>query len=313
MKLLLIDLLICPACLPEEKRVTCRIIDKEREDILKGILICDACGATYPIQDGVASLLHNPPTDSQRARSRYESPALVSSYLWSHYADLLGDTDANSSYEEWAGLLGTRSGFCLDAGCSLGRFTFEMSRKNDFVIGIDNSHAFIRNARLLMREGTIKISIPEEGKIMMDGTIHLPEIWRREKVEFIVGDALSLPFRSELFPSLASLNLVDKIPYPLMHLKEINRVAKGNGAQFLFSDPFSWSSQIAKEEDWLGGRTKGPYQGRGIDNVSSLLGGKGNELLPPWDIEKKGHIWWKIRNHRNHFELIRSCYVKASR
>jgi SAM-dependent methyltransferase len=141
----------------------------------------------------------------------------------------------------------------------------------------------------------------------------LPETWNSEGVEFIVGDILRLPFPSRLFNTVASLNLLDKVPFPLKHLKEMNRVAKEHGAQFLFSDPFSWTSDIAKEKDWLGGTLKGPYAGRGINNVLSLLRGKDGEISPRWNVEKEGDIWWKIRNHRNHFELIRSCFIKAIR
>ena len=112
---------------------------------------------------------------------------------------------------------------------------------------------------------------------------------------------------------MASLNLIDKIPYPLVHLKEMNRVAREGGVQFLLSDPFSWSSDIAKEEDWLGGTTKGLYSGRGMDNIHALLTGEKGEISPPWTVHKQGQIWWKIRNHRNHFELIRSCFIKAIR
>ena len=111
MKSHLIDLLICPACLPEENGVTCRVIDKDREDILTGTLMCEECGRAYPIRNGIASLLHKPSPDKKKAEARYESSELVSSYLWSHYADLLGDTDANRAYGEWAGLLKSRSGF----------------------------------------------------------------------------------------------------------------------------------------------------------------------------------------------------------
>jgi hypothetical protein len=106
---------------------------------------------------------------------------------------------------------------------------------------------------------------------------------------------------------------VDKIPFPIKHLTEMNRVARQHGAQFVFSDPFSWSQDVAEEKNWLGGRNNGTFSGRGMDNVIALLKGQEGILRPPWEIEDQGHIWWKIRTHRNHFELIRSCFVKAHR
>ena len=106
---------------------------------------------------------------------------------------------------------------------------------------------------------------------------------------------------------------MEKVPDPLLHLAEANRVLREKDSMFLFSDPFSWSSDIAEEKYWLGGTEKGKYSGRGINNVFSLLQGKDGEISPIWTVEKEGDIWWKIRNHRNHFELIRSCFIKAIR
>ena len=205
------------------------------------------------------------------------------------------------------------SGVTIDAGSAVGRFTFEMSGKSDFVIGIDNSLSFVRSARELMINRQMRIPLQQEGLIQREETLYLPEAWDSDKVEFIVGDALALPFRSGTFSSLASLNLVDKVPLPMKHLKEMNRVAREKDAQFLFSDPFSWSTDVAKEKDWLGGKNNGPYSGRGLNNIIELLKGEKNELLPEWRIENHGHIWWKIRTHSNHFEQIRSCFVKADR
>ena len=125
--------------------------------------------------------------------------------------------------------------------------------------------------------------------------------------------ALALPFRANSVASLSSLNLIDKIPRPMAHLEEMNRVTQNAGAQFLLSDPFSWSEEAAREKDWLGGKIDGPYAGNGLDNVITLLNGNQHHLRPGWQVETHGHVWWKIRTHANHFEEIRSCYVKAGR
>lgn len=313
MKSLLLEILICPVCLPLERRLDCRErTESEEGDIWSATLICPGCGTAYPLREGVASLLPEPLLASA-ADSRYESPALLSSYLWSHYADLFGDGEANAAYAAWGDLLSAHTGYALDAGCSVGRFTFEMAGRSGFAVGVDRSHSFIRTARRLAAAGELEFFIPQEGRLAKRVGVRLPEAWRTDNLDFLVADAQRLPFPAALFSSIASLNLVDKLPFPLAHLKEMNRVARPVGSQFLFSDPFSWSTEIAEEENWLGGLERGPFAGSGRDNVRALLTGENQGLRPRWGIQEEGALWWTIRNHSNHFERIRSWFLKAQR
>ena len=312
MKKSLLEMLVCPVCLPDEIPLKAVIDEEQHEDITEGALTCPKCGGAYPIREGIAFLDPSPQSEA-RAASKYETAPVVSSYLWSHYCDILGDPEASSAYAEWAGLMNGGPGVVLDIGAAVGRFTFEMSRTHDFAVGIDNSVAFIRAARELMVRGQKAVALRQEGLLTREETVVLPESWRTDRVEFIVGDALALPFRSTRFSALASLNIADKVPLPLKHLQEVNRVAREKDVQFVLSDPFSWSTEAAREEEWLGGKETGPYAGRGIDNIIALLKGKDRLLLPAWRIARQGHVWWKIRTHANHFELIRSCFVKAER
>lgn len=312
MKKALLEILICPRCLPGEYRLEATIREGSAEDIAAGSLGCSQCGASYPIRQGLAFLdpgeISNP-----KGSNRYETAPVVASYLWSHYGDLLGDDLATDAYTRWAGLITPGTGLCLDGGCAVGRFAFEMARKFDFVIGLDNSVAFIQACRELMTRQRLDLFLPEEGLVQRSATLNLPASWRTDNLEFIVADVQALPFQSQVFTALSSLNMVDKVPKPLVHLSEINRLAKPAGAQFLFSDPFSWSTDVAPAADWLGGVSDGPFAGRGQDNISALLEGRVGSLAPPWRVEDRGAIWWRIRTHSNHYEMIRSCYLKASR
>ncbi len=312
MKKLLLEMLACPVCLPDEIGLKAGIMTQQREDIIEGRLTCPRCGGVYPIQEGIAYLDSSALTKAKTA-SRYESAPMVSSYVWSHYGDILGDPEASSAYSEWADLISGGSGAALDIGSAVGRFTFEMGRTHDFAVGIDSSVSFVRTARELMIHGRKPVALRQEGLLTREETVVLPEIWRADRVEFMVADALALPFRSKRFSTVAALNIVDKVPLPLKHLQEANRVAREHEARFVLSDPFSWSAEIAREEDWLGGKDHGPYAGRGIDNIIALLEGKDRLLLPSWRITRQGYVWWRIRTHANHFELIRSCFIKAER
>ena len=312
MKKALLEMLICPLCLPEEHRMRETLVVASQEDIVQGNLRCEHCRTDYPIRDGIAFLDPNH-SEAALAKNRYETPPLLSSYLWSHYGDLLQDEQASDAYRAWADLMKPHAGACLDTGSATGRFSFEMAQKCDFVIGIDNSVSFIRASRELMARRGASLALPEEGLLKRQETLTFPEDWKTHNTEFIVGDAQAIPFRSGLFSSVSSLNVVDKVPKPLTHLTEINRVARAKDVQFLFSDPFSWSAEVTDPESWLGGTLDGVFSGRGKENVIALLEGKTGALAPPWQVERHGHVWWKIRTHSNHFELIRSCFIKAVR
>ena len=316
MKKVLLDLLICPACLPTEVRLQETVLESAGEEILDGKLHCTACNQIYPVENGIADLRPGPFPRQRNSENPYETEASVSAYLWSHYADLFQDDHASDAYRRWADLITPASGIAVDAGASVGRFTFELGRHHDFAVGIDTSRAFIHTARKLMHHRRITFRLKEEGDITRPVTLTLPPEWTPEwandAIDFIVGDAQAMPFPGGSMSSIASLNLVDKIPKPMRHLEEVNRVARGSGGRFLFSDPFSWSEKNARKEDLLGGKTREPGETgavRGIDAVSFLL----SEFAPPWKVEEQGQIWWKIRTHANHFELIRSCYLTARR
>ena len=312
LKKALLKMLICPACLPAEEGLDVRVFREDKGDIDSADLTCPRCGRRYPVKNGIADLLP-PGTRPTREGARYETDAVLSSYLWSHFSDLLEDPEASTAYGEWAGLMPPPGGPVLDIGAAVGRFAFEMSRKSDLVVGIDASHSFVRTARRLMADRGMTLRLVEEGHLSRRVSLKLPREWEMEKVEFLVADARALPFRRHAFSSVASLNLVDKVPKPLKHLLEGNRVAGERSARFLISDPFSWSARVAPEAEWLGGTEEGPFAGHGRENIGTLLRGQNGILMPPWDIEEEGHVWWKIRTHANHYELIRSCFIKAAR
>jgi hypothetical protein len=180
-------------------------------------------------------------------------------------------------------------------------------------VGCDLSLNFIKTARRLVRDRQLEFSLPLEGNVREEFHIRLPESWRSDNIEFVVADALRVPFAGDTFNQITSLNLIDRVNYPLAHLFEMNRVARKQFAAFLFADLFSWSTNAAPAELWLGGTTSGPYQGRGLDNVRALLEGKGKVLMPPWRISQNGAISWKMRTHCNHYEMIRSEYLIAAR
>lgn len=141
------------------------------------------------------------------------------------------------------------------------------------------------------------------------GSLNCPHCGAR----FPIVEGVALSLRRKSIALSSSLNLVDKGPSPIRHLTEMNRVTRDTKAQFVLSDPFSWYTEAATVEEWLGGKGEGPFAGKGLANVMALLADDRGELVPTWQLDEPGSVWWKIRTHSNHFELIRSCFVHASR
>ena len=54
MKRELHDILCCPVCKGE---LELQVTDEDEQEILSGFLICHACVAHYPIEDGIPNLL----------------------------------------------------------------------------------------------------------------------------------------------------------------------------------------------------------------------------------------------------------------
>ena len=314
MKRFLLPHLICPACLPKEQPLRLTSACEEEGDITSGLLSCNRCSQRFPIKNGIAHLLPEPERGVSGGQWRYDEPDLADRYLWSHYGEILGVPEFGDANMQWANLLSFQAtDLSFDAGCSVGRLTFEMSARSALAVGCDLSGNFIRIARRLARDRRLTFSLQLEGNLRETFQIELPESWRSDNIEFIVADALRIPFASETFGQVASLNILDRVSYPLAHLFEINRVARNQDASFLFGDPFSWSVSSAPEELWLGGTVTGPYKGRGLDNVRRLLEGKEKILAPPWRINNTGAVSWKMRTHRNHYEVIRSDFLVAER
>ena len=313
MKQFLLPHLICPVCLPGEMPLEVAAKKMEGDDIVTGELFCKKCRKRFPIKEGIAFLLSDPGGCPVGGQLRYEEREMVNRYLWSHYADLMGCAVVREASTAWAGCLAEKVSSAFDAGCAVGRLTFEMASRSEWAVGCDLSHTFIRMARRLAHERRCTFSLPLEGNLRETFHGELPASWRSDNLEFVVADALALPFSRGTFQQVSSVNLLDRVAYPLAHLYEMNRIAQTCDASFLFADPFSWSTAAAPEERWLGGTATGKYAGRGVDNVRSLLAGKDSLLVPAWQIAREGSVTWTMRSHTNHHEVIRSEFLVAKR
>jgi len=235
---------------------------------------------------------------------------MVERYLWSHFSDLCAGNSNDEVHATWASCLTNHAKYGLDAGCSVGRITFELAKKCNWAVGCDLSRKFIGAARNLAEKRQVKFSLPLEGNLRETFEIKLPDNWRVDNVEFVVADVMRLPFARKMFQQAVTLNVLDRVRYPLAHLYEIGRVSSDQGTSLLLSSPFSWAESSTPEEYWLGGKLTGQFAGRGVDNVRMIFE---NVIIPPWQISHSGTVTWKMRSHCNHVELITSNYMVATR
>ncbi|MFO7861668.1 MAG: methyltransferase domain-containing protein [Desulfosalsimonas sp.] len=307
--------LICPDCLPEEYALKTQISREAKDDIIDGKLHCPGCRRSYPVQDGIANLRPEKTPRVKSANNGYNAPVMLSAYMWSHFGDLLADARATDAYRVWSQSFVPTSGDALDVGCAVGRLSFELSKTHDRVIGIDTSFAFIVKAREIVREKNLDFELVVEGNLTEHRQVAFDNGWHFENVDFIVADALALPFAGRDFSGVAAINVLEKVPDPLKHLEEVNRVLRPEDAMFLFSDPFSWDPAFSAPERWLGGSRNGssPYSKRGIDTIRRMFAGEFGVFDPPFEIADQGDVSWKIRKTENLWEQITSQFLVGCR
>ncbi|MEW6076651.1 MAG: methyltransferase domain-containing protein [Thermodesulfobacteriota bacterium] len=313
MKKWLTERLICPECTGEEIPLDLTVHEERDDDILDGELTCPACRRAYPIRGGVAIVLPAASRDVLHETSGYNSRIMLSAYLWSHFSDLLKDPEATDAYRIWSSFFRESAGDALDIGCSVGRLSFELSKTHSRVIGIDTSVSFIKTARDLMKRKALEFDLVIEGLLTEKRSGQLDPAFRLDRVEFIVADALALPFRKQAFAAVTSINILEKVAVPLKHLANVNRVLQKNGAMFVFSDPFSWDESVSPPDLWLSAGTNGNGRLRGIDSIGAYLKGKGGVFDPPLTVIGSGQVPWKIRKTENLWEHIRSQFVVGIR
>ena len=305
--------LICPQCLDAEVPLTLTVYDAGADDIIDGMMTCPECGGEYPIHQGIAVLLPEKTRDIINDTKGYNAPGMLSAYLWSHFCDLLNDPRATDAYRVWSSGFNATDGDALDVGCAVGRLSFEMAATHRHVIGLDTSMAFIRQARKILGQRRVEFELIIEGHITEPRQCAFDDYPDFANVDFIVADALALPFRQRTFATVAAINLLEKVPDPLKHLTELNRVLAARAAMLLFSDPFSWDETVSSPECWLSGNGNTRYSARGIDTMRRLFGGEYGVFDPPLGIAADGNVDWKIRKTENLWEHITSQYLIGRR
>jgi SAM-dependent methyltransferase len=174
----------------------------------------------------------------------------------------------------------------LDLGCAVGRFTFELGRVADHVLGLDNSKSFIQSARRMAKRQRLTVRAQESGAQFGSHSLVLPRAFQRCNVEFRVGDALDLTtFPDGGFQVVSAINLICRVPRPRQCLGQLARLL-APGGQLLIASPFSWLEEYSSPSEWF---TE--------TDLCSLL-------HPHFRLARHGDVPLVIREHRRKYELV---------
>jgi SAM-dependent methyltransferase len=174
----------------------------------------------------------------------------------------------------------------LDIGCAVGRFTFELTRVADEVIGVDNSKRFILTARSIAERRSIKTHIHESGAKFSSCRLLLPKGVRPSKVRFQVCDAQKLEiFAKKSFDIVAAVNLICRLSSPLAFLNQLPRIV-APGGQLVIASPFSWLKEYTSPREWF---------------TPTALEGC---LHPFFELVQRRDLPFLIREHRRKYQLV---------
>jgi len=301
-----VEILICPQCLPREVPLSATVVDQRQDEIEKGFLWCKRCGGEFPVIKGIPRLL-----GKEAPSNLYFEQDLISNYTWCHYSDLISQGSENP-FLSYLGMFSRCRKF-LDVGCGTGRLTLEMADKSELAVGLDLSHQMMEIAQGLLRGKPLTINVPVEGEIRERVKLVPKSQWKDANVLFLVADATNPPFPKSTFDAIASINLIDRVPNPAKLLKQMDRLLTPQDSQILVSDPFSWNETYTPKRNWLGGKLKGRFKGRGIQNLEEILTGKREMFMPPLRIRLRGSIEWELPHHKNRKEHIVSEFLLGER
>lgn len=317
----------------ESPLVISRVLREDATDILEGILQCShlGCQREYPIFDGIPLLV--PTLRAYVSQNIFpilrrtdisdvmesilgdccgpgsaldQTRQHLSSYAWGHYSDQdplepkgpkLSLLDLLELGLTLAGPLG--QGPILDAGCSVGRSSFELAERHErLVLGIDMSFSMLQLASRALRTGHVRYPRRRVGLVYDERVfpVHIP---RPDLVDFWVCDAQAPPFPHGAFSLATSLNLLDCVSSPHEHLVALGQ-ALVPGGRAIICTPYDWSPGATPIEGWIGGHSqRGPQGGDSATALRALL----TPNAHPSSIEQleliadAGALPWRVRLH----------------
>ncbi|CAN5244991.1 hypothetical protein BH23VER1_BH23VER1_29730 [soil metagenome] len=186
----------------------------------------------------------------------YESQKLLDEYLLFHYGTL-EEIAAPLAIPEVALHFPVRSAAlvpgggadALDLGCSVGRSTFELSKRFRRVLGIDSSSAFIAAAEEIRTRGAREYHRLDEAHRRTPLAATLPAGAAPEHTAFQSGDAMDLPADLGPFDAVHAANLICRLADPARLLSRLPGLIRPGG-HLVLTTPCTWLGEFTPPERW---------------------------------------------------------------
>ena len=216
--------------------------------------------------------------------SKYEDGGIwYTTYKWlqqdNHNEDRLikslkGNPNPNELYDRIVNSINPKiDGIALDIGCAMGKTTLQLAKKYSFVIGIDLSFSFIKEARKYMQE------------------------LRQGNAEFCVADAESPPFHPMKFDLIMAINLIELVNV-IKLLSSCHWLLKPQ-SDIIITDPYDFNRErIGKE-----------YNARSFRTLIKENGFERNESC----LKKEAFIPWILKINERTYLYYFVDFIKAKK
>lgn len=346
---------VCPVCRtsagPSAFLGIGQIISEEDGHILEGVLHCTNrdCLREYPIMDGIPLIVANirqyvsdqilsiygrqdlsPFIESALgdccgpASSFDQTRQHLSSYAWDHYADL--DPNERTADPRPGSMLaalktgmqlaaGKPPGPIIDAGCAVGRGTFELANSGgELVLGVDLNFAMLRLAGEVLRRGVVRHPLRRVG-LVYDQREFPVTFDKTHLVDFWACDVLALPFSPGCFSLATSINVLDCVYSPRDLLVSLAGALQAEG-KLILTCPYDWSTAASAMETWLGGHSqRSPLAGSSDAILRQLLtpGAHPGSVNSLKLLAERDQLAWHVRLHDRSFMNYKVHLVVAER